>query len=119
MASITDIAIVGGAGRMGQRLVALAKEDPGLSLGAAVDRADHPLLNKDAGEMAGLGAIGVPLTFDLKATPQVLIDFSAPASMRHWLKACRERGIALVIGTTGLHEADHAPIDQGAGDIPI
>ena len=44
----------------------------------------------------------MPITFDLKPTPQVLIDFTAPASMRHWLKTCRDRGIAMVIGTTGL-----------------
>jgi 4-hydroxy-tetrahydrodipicolinate reductase len=104
---------------MGQRLVALGRENPALSVVAAIDRADHPMLNKDAGEIAGIGPIGVPLSFDLKATPQVLIDFSAPASMRHWLKVCRDRGIAMVIGTTGLHEADHAVIDQAAADIAI
>jgi 4-hydroxy-tetrahydrodipicolinate reductase len=61
----------------------------------------------------------VPLSFDLKNSPQVLIDFSSPGSMRHWLKVCRDRGMAMVIGTTGLHEADHAVIDQAAADIPI
>ena len=115
----TTIAIVGAAGRMGQRLVALARENPALSLIAAIDRADHPQLNHDAGEIAGLGNIDIPLTFDLKPTPQVLIDFSSPASMRHWLKVCRDRGIAMVIGTTGLHDADHAIIDQAAADIPV
>jgi len=110
---------VGAAGRMGQRLVALGKENPALSVVAAIDRADHPMLNKDAGEIAGIGPIGVPLSFDLKPAPQALIDFSSPASMRHWLKVCRDRGVAMVIGTTGLHEADHAVIDQAAADIPI
>src|SRR6185436_15147445 len=43
----------------------------------------------------------------------------APTSMRHWLKTCRDRRIALVIGTTGLADADHATIDQAAADIPI
>jgi 4-hydroxy-tetrahydrodipicolinate reductase len=119
MANLTTIAIVGAAGRMGQRLVALGKEDPGLSVVAGIDRADHPLMNKDAGEVAGIGVIGVPLSFDLKVTPQVMIDFSSPASMRHWLKVCRDRGIAMVVGTTGLHEADHAVIDQAAADIAI
>ena len=115
----TSIAIVGAAGRMGQRLVALAKEDAQLKVVGAVDRADHPQIQKDAGELAGVGPIGVPLTHDLRATPQALIDFSAPASMRHWLKTCRDRGIAMVVGTTGLHESDHATIDQAARDIPV
>ncbi|MDB5320990.1 MAG: dapB [Phycisphaerales bacterium] len=104
---------------MGQRLVALAKEDPQLTVAAAIERADHPLLARDAGEVAGVGSIGVPITFDLKATPGALIDFSAPTSMRHWLKVCRDRGIAMVIGTTGLHAADHDAIDQAALHIPV
>ena len=39
--------------------------------------------------------------------------------MRHWLKTCRDRGIAMVIGTTGLKEKDSAAIDVASADIPI
>src|SRR5206468_2350098 len=95
------------------------KEDPSLQLVAAIERAEHPQINKDAGEIAGLGPIGVPLTADLPQTPKVLIDFSAPVSMRNWLNTCRERRIAMVIGTTGLHDSDHALIDQAAKDIAV
>jgi 4-hydroxy-tetrahydrodipicolinate reductase len=116
---MTEIAIVGAAGRMGQRLVALAKEDAELTLVGAVDRADHPMIGKDAGDVAQIGPIGVPLSGDLKATPRALIDFSAPVSMRKWLHECRTRGIAMVIGTTGLHATDHAFIDEAARDIPV
>jgi len=119
MSSTTSIAIVGAAGRMGQRLVALGHEDPAVTVAAAIDRADHPHLHKDIGDLAGIGPINVPLTFDLKSTPAVLIDFSSPASMRHWLKTCRDRGIAVVVGTTGLHDSDHAIIDQAAADIAV
>jgi 4-hydroxy-tetrahydrodipicolinate reductase len=113
------IAIVGAAGRMGQRLIALAKEDADLQVVAAIERADHPLVQRDAGDVAGIGPIGVPITHDLRPTPKVLIDFSVPPSMRHWLKTSRDRGIAMVIGTTGLHNADHAVIDLAARDIAI
>src|SRR4051794_15693822 len=91
---MTTLAITGAAGRMGQRLIALAKQDGGFDLVAAIERPDHPAQARDAGEAAGLGPIGLPITFDLKPTPQVLIDFTAPASMRHWLKTCRDRHIA-------------------------
>lgn len=104
---------------MGQRLVALSREDSQLQVVAAIDRADHPMLQKDAGEVAQIGPIGVPLTHDLRPTPQALVDFSSPASMRHWLKTCRDRGMAMVIGTTGLRDADHATIDQAARDIAV
>lgn len=114
-----DIAITGAGGRMGQRLIALAKQDGGFNVVAAIERPDHPAIARDAGEAAGIGAIGVPITFDCRPTPQIMIDFSSPASTRHWLKACRDRGIAMLIGTTGLQAADHVSIDQAAAMIPV
>lgn len=116
---MTTIAITGAAGRMGCRLVALAKQDGDLQVVGAIERPDHPQQAQDAGEIAGIGKIGTPITFDLKPTPQVIIDFTAPPSTRHWLKTCRDRGIGMVIGTTGLQEQDHAAIDRAAADIPI
>lgn len=116
---MTSIAITGAAGRMGQRLVALAKHSGRFKVVGAIERPDHEAQAKDAGEVAGGGAIGVPVTSDLRSTPQVLVDFTAPASMRHWLKTCRDRGIAMVIGTTGLQAGDLATIDQAAADIPV
>jgi 4-hydroxy-tetrahydrodipicolinate reductase len=49
----------------------------------------------------------------------VLIDFTVPAATRHWLKICRDRGIAMLIGTTGLQDEDHALIDRAAEAIPV
>jgi 4-hydroxy-tetrahydrodipicolinate reductase len=116
---MTTLGITGAAGRMGARLVALARQDSELEVVGAIERADHVLLGKDAGEAAGVGAIGTPISTELRITPQVLIDFTAPVSTRNWIKTCRERKIAMVIGTTGLQEQDHATIDQAASDIAI
>ena len=117
---MTTIAITGSAGRMGQRLVALAAQGAAdLQVVAAVERPESAAIARDAGEVAGIGPIGVPVTYDLRPTPRVLIDFTAPAAMRHWLKVCRDRGIAMVVGTTGLQPTDHATIDQAAADIPV
>ncbi|CAN5686663.1 4-hydroxy-tetrahydrodipicolinate reductase [soil metagenome] len=116
---MTSIAITGASGRMGKRLIALAREAAVFNVMAAIVRPTHDLLERDAGEIAGIGPIGVPLTFDLRPTPQVLIDFTSPPAMRHWLKTCRDRQIAMLIGTTGLHQVDHAAIDRAAEDIPI
>src|SRR5437868_4979399 len=116
---MTTIAITGAAGRMGNRLIALATQSGDFQIVAAIERPEHPAQARDAGEAAGIGPIGVPITFDLRPTPQVLIDFTSPASTRHWLKTCRDRGIAMVIGTTGLQDQDHAAIDRAAADIAI
>jgi 4-hydroxy-tetrahydrodipicolinate reductase len=116
---MTSIAITGAAGRMGMRLIALARQSGAFEIAGAIERGDHPMLSHDAGEVAGIGKIGVAITSDLRNTPQVLIDFTIPASMRHWLKACRDRQIAMLVGTTGLTAADHVSIDQAARDIPV
>jgi 4-hydroxy-tetrahydrodipicolinate reductase len=116
---MTKIAITGAAGRMGQRLIALASPDSKFKIVGAIERPDYPEMSHDAGEIAGIGPIGVPITFDLRPTPDVLIDFTAPASMRHWLKTCRDRKIAMLIGTTGLADKDHAAIDIAAAKIPV
>ncbi len=116
---MTSIAITGATGRMGKRLVALARESGAFTVAAALERADHPDIGRDAGEVAGIGAIGVPLSAELSAQTQVLIDFTVPAATRHWLNICRERKIAMVIGTTGLTPDDFAQIDLASKDIPI
>lgn len=102
----TKIAIVGACGRMGQRLVALAHEDRELELVAAIDWAKHPNIGKDAGELAGIGRVGLPVVGDLAidCTPDVVIDFSTPAGTLAILKTCEARQIPLVVATTG-HEA--------------
>ena len=116
---MTTIAITGSAGRMGVRLIAVAHENPEIKVVAAIERGDSPHLEKDAGEIAGVGKIGVPITSDLRVPCDVLIDFTVPAAMRHWLKVCRDRKIGMIVGTTGLQEQDHALIDRAAGDIAI
>src|SRR3954447_21962684 len=73
--SVTSIAIHGAAGRMGRRLVALAAADPQLKLVAAIDSPTHPDLGEDAGTLAGLAAIGIPLASSLGDTqPSSVID---------------------------------------------
>lgn len=116
---VTQIAITGAAGRMGQRLIALAKQTGGFDVVGAIERVGHEALGRDAGEVAAIGKIGVSLSADLTSIPQVLIDFTMPASMRQWLGVCRSRGVAMVIGTTGLQSTDHALIDDAAKDIPV
>jgi len=118
-ASPVKIAITGACGRMGRRLIALSKADKSFELVAAIDRPDSPDLAADAGEIAGIGNIGLPITFDMRPTPDVLIDFTLPTSTRRWLKTCHDREIAMVIGTTGLKEKDHAAIDVASENIPI
>ncbi|HVW58255.1 MAG TPA: 4-hydroxy-tetrahydrodipicolinate reductase, partial [Rhizobiaceae bacterium] len=77
------LVIVGAAGRMGQNLVRTVHETPGAYVAAAIERAGSPALGRDAGEIAGLGAIGIPVTDDplpAFAKANGVLDFTSPAA---------------------------------------
>ena len=116
---MVTIAVTGAAGRMGMRLVALSKQYDTLKLAAATERAGHPMLGQDAGELAGAGKMGVAVSAELTDAPQVVIDFTAPVATRALLPVCVAKKLALVIGTTGLQPADHALIDEAAKKIAV
>jgi 4-hydroxy-tetrahydrodipicolinate reductase len=106
---------------MGQRLVALGHEDPDLQIVAALESAECRVLGRDAGEVAGIGAIGVPFSHQLPldVTADVVIDFSAPEGTEPLLRLCRERTLASVIATTGHSAQQKAEIAEAAHEIPV
>jgi 4-hydroxy-tetrahydrodipicolinate reductase len=112
----TILGISGAAGRMGQRLVHLTCEDQELTLGVALEAANHPRLGQDIGEVAGLGALGVPLRADLPAEQRIdaLIDFSTPEGTMTVLPWCVARRIPLVVATTGHTPAQRQEIEAAA-----
>ena len=117
----THIGINGAAGRMGQRLVHLAHEDPGLALAAALESPGHPRLGQDIGEVCGLGQLGVPLRSDIShgSRVEVLIDFSAPEGTMSALPLCIERRIPLVVATTGHTAEQRKQIEATAHETAL
>jgi len=61
------VIVAGAAGRMGSRLVALIKDSTALTLAGAIEGKGHHALGEDAGETAGCGRAGIPITDDLPA----------------------------------------------------
>src|SRR5205085_9370749 len=93
----SSLAIHGAAGRMGRRLIALGSADQELRLVAAVDSPTHPELGKDAGLLAGIRELGLPLTASLGAAkPDSLIDFSVPIAAETVTDICTSHKIPLV-----------------------
>lgn len=118
--STTSIAIHGAAGRMGRRLVALASADPQLRLVAAVDSPAHPEIGRDAGLLAGVKDLGVPLRGNLgDIRPQVVIDFSVPAAAQAVTEICTSGQIPLVMATTGLSKSLQDHLRAAAKKIPV
>jgi len=116
-----SVGINGAAGRMGQNLVRLVHEDKELTLGAALEMPGHRQLGQDAGELAGIGKLGVPLTSDLPAgkSLNVLIDFSAPEGTMQVVKLCAGRRLPLVIATTGHSAEQKREIEEAAHETAL
>jgi 4-hydroxy-tetrahydrodipicolinate reductase len=117
-------AIIGVSGRMGRELVRVAAEIPDVSIASAVVSAVSPAIGKDAGELAGIKAIGVRATNDLAAAlsaADVAIDFSDPRATQSNLTACRLARKPLLIGTTGFAADVTADLafKAAAKDIPL
>jgi 4-hydroxy-tetrahydrodipicolinate reductase len=104
---------------MGQRLVALTAADKELTLAGAVDAPGHPRLGQDAGVIAGVGPLGVPLTSNLPSGVDVVIDFSLPAAAEAITQTCLAQKVPLVMGTTGFSEAQQQKLRAAAATIPV
>ncbi|HEY7602050.1 MAG TPA: 4-hydroxy-tetrahydrodipicolinate reductase [Methylomirabilota bacterium] len=105
---MVELVVAGAAGRMGGRLVALARETADLRVTGAFERPGHPAIGKDAGEVAGAGHLGVPIAADpapLLAPGRVLMEFTAPEPTLEHLRLVAARGARAVVGTTGLQAA--------------
>ncbi len=116
------IAVIGAAGRMGRNLIDAVHQAEGVALGAAVVRPGSTLVGSDAGEMAGVGPLGIAIADSLEAVCDdfdVLIDFTLPEAISANLEFCRVNGKKMVIGTTGLSDEQKAQLDAAAKDTGI
>jgi len=116
------VAVGGAAGRMGKNLIEAVGMTKGLELTAATEHPDSSLIGADAGEVAGVGTLGVTIAADLSAVVNdfdVVIDFTGLAPTLNHLSICREHGKKIVIGTTGFDDAQKAQIADASKDIGV
>lgn len=116
------IAIVGASGRMGQCLVKATALSTGTELSVAVVRKGNRLIGKDAGELIGIGSLGIIIADDLATVLNqfdTLIDFTRPDTSMHYLRLCAEAGKQIIIGTTGYSAAQKQEIAEIANQTPI
>jgi len=116
----TALIVCGAAGRMGRTLISLAAADPELKVVGAIEVAGVPAVGKDAGEVAGVYKLGVPITTDYAAVAgpdAVALDFTnAEATLEH-LRVAVEKKAPMVIGSTGWKPEQQAELNDLAGRI--
>ncbi|MCA1663197.1 MAG: 4-hydroxy-tetrahydrodipicolinate reductase [Myxococcales bacterium] len=116
------VAVPGAAGKMGRMILKVISETPSAELVAAVERTESPLLGQDAGLVAGIGELGVMIRPELDealSNADVIIDFTAPSATAWTVSRAAEHEVGVVIGTTGLGEAEKRAVWQASERIPI
>lgn len=116
------IAVAGATGRMGRSLIEACRQAQGMVCTVAIGRPGSHLIGTDAGEIAGIGSLGVTISADLAGVLDdfdVLIDFTRPEATLANLEQCRAAGKRMVIGTTGFSAEHKARIASAARDIGI
>ena len=106
--TMSNIAVIGAGGRMGKALIETIASTEGVQLGGALERPDSSLIGVDAGELAGIGRNNIQVVASLDEIVgdfDLLIDFSIPAVTAANAVFCAAQGKKMVIGTTGLNEA--------------
>lgn len=111
------VALHGASGRMGRAIAAVLAEAPDAALVLAF--ADREL-GRDAGELAGVGTLGVKIeSVPAQIDADVVIDFSTPDALASLAPRCHASGVPLVSGTTGLAPSHDAVLATLSADVPL
>jgi 4-hydroxy-tetrahydrodipicolinate reductase len=105
---------------MGRAIIQAAQINTGTEITTATEQAGSDVIGEDAGELAGIGTLGVSITDSLDDTGfDVLIDFTNPGATVAHAGFCQEAGKRMVIGTTGLEAVDRQRIADASNKVAI
>jgi 4-hydroxy-tetrahydrodipicolinate reductase len=114
------VIIVGAAGRMGKRFIAISAESGDFDIVGAVEMPGHPDIDKDSGLNAGSNPNNVIIADSFPPVDaDVVVDFSLPEAIDKTIDFCVKTGISLVSGTTGLSSEQKEKIKNASKKIPI
>ncbi|MEQ8963817.1 MAG: 4-hydroxy-tetrahydrodipicolinate reductase [Coleofasciculus sp. C2-GNP5-27] len=109
-ASPIPVVVNGAAGKMGREVIKAVSQADDMTLIGAVDHNPN-YMGQDVGEVAGCGALEIPILNDLQATlvmatqeqvQGVMVDFTHPDSVYENVRTAIAYGVRPVVGTTGL-----------------
>jgi 4-hydroxy-tetrahydrodipicolinate reductase len=109
--------VAGAAGRMGRTLIKTIAETAGVTLTAALEGPQSPVLGQDAGLLAGCAATGIPVTSDALAAVVAadgILDFTSPKVSVALAALAAQARIVHVIGTTGFAGEDLEKIEAAS-----
>ena len=107
------LGITGVCGKMGRRIYELAGLDKDLEVALALEKKGTPLIGKD------LGRIKVSSNLDGLFLVDVLVDFTLPEAAEEHLDYVAKYRKALVLGTTGLSDAQKSKVEEISRIVPV
>jgi len=107
------LGITGACGKMGRRIYELAGLDKDLEVALALEKKGTSLIGKD------LGRIKVSSNLDGLFLIDVLVDFTLPEAVDTHLDYVAKYKKALVLGTTGLSDAQKSKVEEIAKIVPV
>ncbi len=113
------LAVIGAAGRMGRRIIALALENSEFDIVAAIEKPGHPDIGKDAGLAAAAAQLNIKIDSKWPPAADVAIDFSQPQAAEATIDYCLKNKVALVLGTTGLNAEQQEKLKDASKKIPL
>ncbi len=107
--AVHRVVVAGAAGRMGRAAVRTIARREDMVVVGALGRTSG--VGQDAGLLAGVGALGVPVTADiaqvfLVGRPTVLVDLSRGEAVAAHAEAALDHRVPVVIGATGIPPSD-------------
>ena len=107
--------VAGAAGRMGSRILAALRAEKDFAVVSAFERQGSDIVGRPVDGVTVRGSIEEAL----ESGADVVVDFTAPpASVQH-ARACAAKGVALVVGTTGLSAEQKAELAAAAKRIAL
>lgn len=116
------VGVVGCAGRMGQMLLKMLINAPGIVVVGGTERKGSPALGQDLGALANAEPLGISVSDDpslLFETADVVVDFTNPTATIAHAQMAAKTGCALVIGTTGFDSDQLATLYRAAQRAPV
>lgn len=115
------VLVSGACGRMGSEVIRAVLKDSELKLVAAVDKVN---VGRDIGELVGLARTGITVKSELgqaikEDNPEVMVDFTTPATVMGNIRTGLKAGVHLVVGTTGFSEEDLQEIKALCSDYRV
>jgi len=116
-----NVLIAGAAGRMGRRIGFMVNEHKDLTVAGGFELPDNPLVGSDLGELGGYGSTGVTVAPSLESIisqGDVIIDFTFHESTMKIARIAAQHKTAMVIGTTGLSQANLDELAELSKNFP-